>query len=80
MIRAPQFRHGIPSTEFLKKHPEVAHLLQEASHVGKLPEPGSPLEICYKNGWLQAELNGDPNDALAVIPTIYAFPSNLHKR
>ena len=83
MIKTTQFRRGLPLADFLKKRPEVAHLFQEAvlpSHVGKLPEPGPPLEICYKKGWLQAELNGDPNDVLAVIPTIYVFPPNLHKR
>lgn len=83
MIRNPKFGRGLPPSYFLQEHPDVVDFLQEAvvlTHVKGPAKPESPLGICYRQGWLQAELSEDGDEAITPVDTVYVFPSNLHKR
>ncbi|OJJ78666.1 uncharacterized protein ASPGLDRAFT_138465 [Aspergillus glaucus CBS 516.65] len=71
-----KFARGLVSEEVLQKMPDLVKFLQTAvsqNFVSGDPAPGTPLELCYRNGWLQAELSSDDS-------TVYVFASPLHRR
>ena len=71
-----KFARGLVSEKVLQKMPDLVKFLQTAvsqDFVSGDPAPDTPLELCYRNGWLQAELSSDDS-------TVYVFASPLHRR
>lgn len=67
---------SLPQRSALQEYPELSDILRQVLASGSLSDdlidnPG--LSMCYRNGWLQAELDG--NDE-----TIYYFPTHIHRR
>lgn len=71
-----KFSRGLVQKKVLYKMPDLVKFLQTAvarNFVSGDPVPGTPLEFCYRNGWLQAELYNEDY-------TVYVFASLLHRR
>jgi hypothetical protein len=85
MIRDSVFSQGIPPKDYFKDNLDIARFFQEVLASRRLehdPEKHSSLAICYKQGWLQAELVTDESQNL-VDPDpkpVYIFSSGLHQR
>lgn len=74
-LNQAKFSRGLVSERLLRKMPDLVKFLRSAvsrNFVSGEPTPGTPLELCYRNGWLQAELFNDC--------TVYVFASPLHRR
>lgn len=71
-----KFARGLVPEEVLRKMPDLVKFLQTAvsqNFVSGDPAPSMPLELCYRNGWLQGELFNDDS-------TVYVSASPLHRR
>ncbi|KAH0558586.1 hypothetical protein GP486_004759 [Trichoglossum hirsutum] len=85
MIRDSVFSRGLPPKDYLRNNPDIAKFFREVLASGRSehdPETHSSLAICYKQGWLQAELATDESENL-VDPDpkpVYIFSSGLHRR
>jgi len=79
------FNRGIPPAYILQDNPNIAQFLRKVLAFNQSDDEWQSdpaLEICYRQGWLQAELSGDePQDLLDPRPKIvYVFSSKLHQR
>jgi hypothetical protein len=60
----------------LQEFPDIGQYLQKVIAYNRSTDTlkdNMPLEICYRNGWLQAELSAEGK-------TVYIFPTKLHQR
>jgi hypothetical protein len=77
LSNGPQgFKRSLPKIDVLQENHAIAQFLQDviAFHRSKdTLEENPSLNICYENGWLQAELS-------AKGEIVYIFPTNLHQR
>lgn len=82
VLDSAKFSRGLVPVELLQNSVELAKFLRGAvsvNHVSGSPDPGSPLDLCYRNGWLQAELvRGSTPESSSR--TVYVFSSPLHRR
>ncbi|OXV05280.1 hypothetical protein Egran_06952 [Elaphomyces granulatus] len=82
MIYHYRFRRGIPPSDFLRDNPIVTQFLREVLVSNQSegdPLSNKALDICYRQGWLQAELldPSDPNPKTYLISTSsLPFPSD----
>ena len=70
------FKRSLPKKTAFQSNPALAQFLRTVLVLGKSEdrlESNEALRLCYKKGWLQAEL-------LAEGRTVYVFPSRLHER
>lgn len=77
VLNHAKFARGLVSEKVLQKMPDLIKFLQTAVSQNSIsgdPDPGTPLELCYINGWLQAELSSGDGS------TVYVFASPLHRR
>ena len=77
-----KFARGLVPVKVLRNSTELVKFLQRAVsayNISEIPKPGSPLDMCYRNGWLQAELAGDSTPK-SSSHTVYVFASSLHRR
>lgn len=71
-----KFARGLVPAKLLQEKPELVKFLQSAvsqTFVSGDPDKNTLLDLCYRNGWLQAELSNDGT-------TVYVFASSLHRR
>lgn len=76
VLNHAKLSRGLVSKKILYKNPDLVKFLQSVvsrNFVSGDPEPGTPLGLCYRNGWLQAELYNEDY-------TVYVFASPLHRR
>jgi hypothetical protein len=79
------FSRGIPPARILQDNPNVAQFLRKVLAFNQSDDKWQSdpaLEICYRQGWLQAELSKDEPRGLGD-PTpkiVYVFSSKLHQR
>jgi len=69
------FKRSLPKKDALQSNPALAQFLRTVLVFGKSEdklESNKALSLCYKRGWLQAEL-------LAEGKRVYVFPSRLHE-
>jgi len=70
------FKRSLPKRDALQSNPVLAQFLKEVLVSGKSEdkvESNEALRLCYKRGWLQAEMLAEGRKA-------YVFPSKLHER
>ena len=75
-IDTPKYGRGLVPNKILQENPDLVKFLQSAvsrTFVSGDPETDKALDLCYRNGWLQAELLNDGSG-------VYIFPSTLHRR
>lgn len=77
-LDAPEFSCGLVPMKVLENSSDMIKFLQEAVtandiNISGRPAPESPLDICYTNGWLQAEMAED------YVNRVYFFRSPLHR-
>ncbi|KAI9768896.1 MAG: hypothetical protein M1839_003850 [Geoglossum umbratile] len=83
MIQDAVFKRGLPAKDFLKDYPDIAKLFREVLTSGRSehdPEKYPSLATCYKQGWLQAELDEPQNPGDPDPKPVYIFSSELHRR
>ncbi|KAI9781194.1 MAG: hypothetical protein M1839_006302 [Geoglossum umbratile] len=79
------FNRGIPPAHILQDNPKIARLLRKILAFNQSDDKwqtNPALELCYRQGWLQAELSNDePQDLGDPKPkVVYVFSSKLHQR
>lgn len=70
------FERGLPNKQYLKSNPSVASFLRHmvvAQQTDVSPDNDAALNVCYRHGWLQAELSADEC-------TGYIFSTHIHRR
>ena len=70
------FKRSLPQKRVLQKNPGLVQFLQNVLVSGNSAdemESNEALRLCYKRGWLQAEMLADER-------RVYVFPSKLHER
>ena len=85
MIKHALFRRGIPPRKVLQDNPSITQFLREVLASNRSEDnwqSNHALEICYRQGWLQAELSEDelPDPSVPEPKTVYVFTSVLHRR
>ena len=69
-------KRSLPKRTAFQSNPALAQFLKTVLANGKSEdrlESNEALRLCYKRGWLQADL-------LAEDRKVYVFPSRLHER
>ncbi|KAL1989237.1 hypothetical protein VTN96DRAFT_3784 [Rasamsonia emersonii] len=91
LVVEPALRRGLPPRQFLQRKPGVVEVLRnvllsscvegvwEPDEQGNLHQVDECVNICYRQGWLQAEL-APKEDIDGLEKTVYVFPSVLHQR
>ncbi|KAK2792922.1 hypothetical protein FQN52_002600 [Onygenales sp. PD_12] len=70
------FERGLPRKKHLQDNPSVVEFLRSMVIIRQTsdsPENDPALNICYRQGWLQAELSTEGNP-------VYGFATPLHRR
>lgn len=84
VVQNAKFGRGLPQADYIQSHNDVVQFLRHAVTVPHIPGPlikESPLDHCYRNSWLQAELSWENDDEITKSgSTLYVFSSILHKR
>ena len=85
IIRHALFGRGLPPKKVLQDNPSITQFLQKVLTSNQSEDnwqSNHALEICYRHGWLQAELSEDESPDLSVPDpkTVYVFTSALHRR
>jgi hypothetical protein len=85
MTKHALFGRGLPLRKVLQDNPSITQFLREVLASNRSEdnwELNHSLEICYRQGWLQAELSGDESSDPSVPEpkAVYVFTSALHRR
>ncbi|KAK2784931.1 hypothetical protein FQN53_008117 [Emmonsiellopsis sp. PD_33] len=70
------FERGLPRREHLQDNPSIVKFLRSiiiTQQTREKPENDAALNVCYRQGWLQAELSTEGNP-------MYGFATPLHRR
>ena len=70
------FKRSLPKESFLAQNPEVVELFREVLVAGESTDSidaNQSLDLCYKRGYLQAEIS-------STGQTVYVFATRIHMR
>jgi hypothetical protein len=77
LVNGPHgFKRSLPKRDALQKNLDLAQYLKEVLILGKSEDKvefNEALRLCYRMGWLQAEMLSDDRK-------VYMLPSKLHER